>query len=116
GLWALRHAGHAEFETSFCPVHGATPRRKALEAVAIALHRQRYAKSPTLNFGRMPVGYRMSSANNARLVAAGKRFRGGPADALTRAPTRPPCRPSDRWTQSPPAKHGAAIAGLNGSR
>lgn len=30
-----------------------------------------------LNFGRMPAGYRKSSGNNARLVAAGRRFRGG---------------------------------------
>ena len=29
----------------------------------------------------MPVGHRMSSANNAKLVAAGKRFRGGPVSA-----------------------------------
>jgi len=28
----------------------------------------------------MPAGYRMSSGNNARLVAAGRRFRGSPTD------------------------------------
>src|SRR5262249_12975038 len=34
-------------------------------------------RSPTVNFGRMPLGYQMSSPNNARLVSRGKRFRGG---------------------------------------
>ena len=97
GLWALRRELGASFEVSFCPVRGETPWRKALEAVSIALHRQRYARSPTLNFGRMPAGYRMSSGNNARLVAAGKRFRGGPWDAVTdaQAPGEPPVGPLD---------------------
>jgi hypothetical protein len=78
GLWALRRSTQTAFEVEFCPVEADTPRRKGLEAVAIAVHRQRYGRSPTLNFGRMPAGYRMSSGNNARLVATGKRFRGGP--------------------------------------
>jgi hypothetical protein len=97
GLWALRCATGAAFEVSFCPVSDSAPWRKALEAVAIALHRQRYARSPTLNFGRMPAGYRMSSANNARLVAAGKRFRGGPWNDITnaQAPGQPPVGPLD---------------------
>jgi hypothetical protein len=34
-------------------------------------------QSPTVNFGRMPISYVMSSGNNANLVAVGKRFRGG---------------------------------------
>ena len=33
--------------------------------------------SPRWNFGRMPSGFRMSSANNAAIVAAGRRLRGG---------------------------------------
>jgi len=97
GLWALRRATGASFEVSFCPVKGTTPWRKALEAVAIAAHRQDYARSPTLNFGRMPPGYRMSSGNNAGLVAAGKRFRGGPHEGVTdaHAPGLPPIAPLD---------------------
>jgi hypothetical protein len=51
--------------------------RKGCEAVAIATYRQEHGHSPAVNFGRMPAGYRMSSGNNARLVAIGKRFRGG---------------------------------------
>jgi hypothetical protein len=80
GLWALLHSTGAAFEVGFCEVAGDTQWRKAVEAVAIALHRQRYGSSPTLNFGQMPAGYQMSSGNNARLIAACKRFRGGPSD------------------------------------
>jgi hypothetical protein len=58
------------------PVDGDSRLRKGLETLAIALYRQEHQCSPTVNFGRMPNGYRMSSGNNARLVAAGKRFRG----------------------------------------
>jgi len=95
GLWALRHRGDELLEVSFCPVEAATPWRKGLEAVAIALHRQDHGRSPTLSFGRMPAGYRMSSGNNARLVAAGRRFRGGPTDGLddSHAPGVPPIAP-----------------------
>ena len=43
----------------------------------------------------MPAGYRMSSGNNARLVAAGKRLRGGPTDELddSHASGLPPIAP-----------------------
>jgi hypothetical protein len=58
---------------------GTTQWRKTLEAVAITRYRLERGSSPTLNFGRMPVGYLMSSANNARLVLRGRRFRGGPS-------------------------------------
>lgn len=76
-LWALlQHTGEL-FEASVAPVVGTTPWRKGLEAVALSLYRQEHGRSPTVNFGRMPSGYRMSSANNAKLVAAGRRFRGG---------------------------------------
>jgi hypothetical protein len=50
-----------------------------MEALVIGLHRQEYGRSPTVNFGRMPAVYRMSSGNNVRLAGAGKRFRGGKA-------------------------------------
>ncbi len=76
-LWALRHATGCDFEVSVTPVEGPTAWRKGLECVAISLYRETYGQSPTIEFGRMPSGYRMSSSNNARLVAAGKRFRGG---------------------------------------
>lgn len=77
-LWALRHATGCDFEVSVAPIAGSTPWRKGLECVAISLYRQGHGASPTVNFGRMPAGYLMSSGNNARLVAANKRFRGGP--------------------------------------
>jgi hypothetical protein len=96
-LWALHQTARAPFEVAFCPVTGDTRWRKSLEAVAIALHRQRYGRSPTVNFGRMPPGYRMSSGNNARLVAAGKRFRGGSCKETTEAHRagQPPIGPLD---------------------
>lgn len=78
-LWALRHATGCDFEVSVTPVIGSTPWRKGLEALAIGLYRQEHGCSPTVEFGRMPSGYRSSSGNNARLVRLGKRFRGGPA-------------------------------------
>src|SRR5690242_51447 len=89
-LWALRYAitknednntnDWSTFEISVVPVEGDTPWRKGLECVAIGLYRQEHGCSPTVNWGRMPLGYRMSSGNNARLVAAGKRQRGRPTD------------------------------------
>ena len=75
-LWAIRQLTGAEYEVSVAPVAGTTPWRKGLEALAVALHRQEFRRSPTTNFGRMPVGFRRSSGNNSRLVQAGKRFRG----------------------------------------
>jgi hypothetical protein len=91
-LWALIRATRCEFEVSALPVLDDASWRKGLEAVAIALYRQECGRSPTVNFGRMPSGFRMSSGNTARLVAAGKRFRGGPsriADASHRAGIAP---------------------------
>ena len=90
-LWALRHLGH-EFEASFAVVVGGTPWRKGLECVVLADHRQQHGCSPTVNFGRMPSGYRMSSANNQKIVDAGRRFRGGPVPELelSHAPGIPP--------------------------
>jgi hypothetical protein len=76
-LWAMRHKDGCHFEVSISVVAGTTQWRKGMEAVAIALYRQQHGRSPAANFGRMPAGYRMSSCNNARLVATGKRSRGG---------------------------------------
>jgi hypothetical protein len=79
-LWALRHATGCDFECSVVPIEGSTPWRKGMEAVAIALYRQEFGQSPTIEFGRIMAGYRPSSGNNSRLAAVGKRFRGGPSD------------------------------------
>jgi len=80
-LWAQRQISGEDYEASTLAVAGEVPHRKAQEAVAIAIYRQEHGRSPTSSFGRMPLGYRMSSANNSRLVQAGRRFRGGPCDA-----------------------------------
>jgi hypothetical protein len=125
GLWALRQTSSTDFETSTCPVAGTTAWRKALEAVAIASYRQEHGTSPTLNFGRMPRGYRMSSGNNARLVAACRRFRGGPCDEPNEAhePGIAPLAPLDgdvtssrwcghRWSAWQPLNR-VCIAGLD---
>lgn len=77
-LWALRQATGEEFEVSAAAIDGTTSWRKGMEAVAIATYRQEHGGSPTVSFGRMRDGYRMSSANNAKVVAAGRRFPGGP--------------------------------------
>lgn len=94
GLWALLRHG-ARFEVSFACVEGPTMWRKGLEAVAIATYRQEHLRSPTLNFGRMPEGYAISSQNNAKLRATGRLLRGG---ATTEAlachhPSIPPAGP-----------------------
>lgn len=78
-LWAVLHEEPCAFEVSVADLGGDAARRKGLEALAISLYRQRTGRSPNLNFGRMPAGYVMSSGNNARLVVAGRRFRGGPS-------------------------------------
>jgi hypothetical protein len=77
-LWALRHQTGCDFEVAVAVVEGTPSRRLGLEALAIALERQERGYSPTVNFGRMPAGYRKSTGNTARLVAAGLRRRGGP--------------------------------------
>jgi hypothetical protein len=79
-LWALRQTPGVEYEVSVAPVPGTVQWRKGVEALAVALHRQEFGRSPTVNFGRMPVGFRKSSGNNKRLVEAGRRFRGGACD------------------------------------
>jgi hypothetical protein len=81
-LWALRHVGAGAFEVSVAPVAGPTPWRKGLEALTIARHRQEFGRSPAVQFGRMPLGYQASTGNDARLVAEGKRQRGGPSGAM----------------------------------
>ena len=99
-LWALVQLG-ATLEVSIAPVEGTTPWRKGLEAVVIALYRQRHRASPNVNFGRMPNGFRMSSGNNARLVASGKRYRGGGTSEVegSHCPSLPP---TGRFETVPP--------------
>src|SRR3954464_11347038 len=78
-LWAWIKRDGVELEASVAPGAADAVERKALEAVAIALHRREHGVSPRWSFGRMPAGYAMSSGNNARLVAAGNRHPGGGA-------------------------------------
>jgi hypothetical protein len=94
GLWALRHLSGCEFEASVVALAGTAPERKAAEAVAITAYRRTHGVSPTLNFGRFPAGYRVSSGNNARLVAAKARRRGGPdPEAIKPSASAPPLDP-----------------------
>lgn len=79
-LWALRQLHTLPFLVSVVPIEGSTVWHMGLGYVAISLYRQEHLCSPTVNFGCMPPGYRMSSANNSRLASAGKRFRGGFTD------------------------------------
>jgi hypothetical protein len=82
-LWALRQSHGCDYEASVAVASEiSTPSRKGLECVAIARHRQTFARSPTFNFGRMPLGFSKSTGNNRALVAAGKRRRGAPTDAV----------------------------------
>lgn len=89
-LWALRHRDGCDFEVAVIEVPSTVPQRKALEAAAITLYRLGSGRSPAASFGRMPAGYRISSGNNARLAAAGRRFRGGPDPAVPAGPASVP--------------------------
>jgi hypothetical protein len=71
-LWPLVQEG-GTLEVSVAPVDGPKPRRLGLECVVIALYRQQHGCSPTVSFGRMPHGYRISSGNNARSATARRR-------------------------------------------
>ena len=105
-LWALRQQSNVEFEVSVFEVNDSTQKRKGLEALAVALHRQQFGKSPSINFGRMPRGFCKSSANTSGLRIKGKRFRGGQCDSIKQyhATGIPPVGPitsdnphSSRW-------------------
>jgi hypothetical protein len=102
-LWALLHGGGVPFEVSVAVVQGTDPWRKGLEALAISLYRHEHGRSPTINFGRMPPGYRASSSNDTRLARLGKRFRGGPCEDRdeSHAPGLPPAGPLDGDPQGP---------------
>ncbi len=80
-LWALRQSQGCDYEASVAVAPELSTRsRKGLECVAIARHRQTFARSPTFNFGRMPLGYSKSTGNTRALAEAGKRRRGVPTD------------------------------------
>jgi hypothetical protein len=78
-LWAWRQViPHAPLEVSVAPLPELPlVLRLGLECLALARYRQHGHGSPLCQFGRMPTGYAPSSGNDARLVVAGKRIRGG---------------------------------------
>jgi hypothetical protein len=80
-LWAMRDREGCDFEASVLPVAADAQIRKGLEALAVSLYRVEVGESPAANFGRISPGYRKSTGNNARLVAAGQRVRGGAESA-----------------------------------
>ena len=122
-LWALRHRDGAEFEASTTPVDGDKVERLAMEAVAISSHRIEHGHSPLANFGGRIAGYRLSSANNAALVAAGRRFRGGPDPLGEQSDSAPVSGPIDgqvtainwlglTWSSWAPAEAAALPSGV----
>jgi hypothetical protein len=102
GLWAIRHRDGVDFEASFAVVPGDRIERLGREALAIGAVRVATGTSPSLNFGGMPSGYRKSTGNNSRLLAAGQRRRGGPDRAspgsTATAPVAGPLRSSPTAT------------------
>ena len=77
GLWALLQDRRIPFEVSTMQLPGVDVAiRKGQESLEVSLHRQEHGVSPTINFGRMPLGFSRSSHNNAKLQLAGKVFRG----------------------------------------
>ena len=82
GLWALLQDRQTPFKVSVMPLPGVeVAARKGQESLAVSLHRQEHGVSPTINFGRMPLGFTRSSHNNAKLQLAGKVFRGDRSQA-----------------------------------
>lgn len=90
GFWALLQDEGCDFEVSVAEVTGGVVTRKGLESLVISTHRVEHARSPTLNFGRMPDGWTKSSGNNAKLIARGRRVRGGHDSSAIRVPDAPP--------------------------
>ena len=114
-LWALRHGSGCEFEASVVPGPGSVVERKALEAVAITLYRIEAGHSPPANFGRIPSGYRCSTGNSTKLVAVGRRARGGP-DPAGCAPVAPQRSGSQAtWVETPKRVTGWAGRGAPGN-
>jgi hypothetical protein len=84
-LWAYQYETHHHLEVSFAVITGGVQVRRMYEATVISQLRKQHQKSPLASFGRMPNGWVKSSANNGRLVAAGKRFHGFKDDSATRS-------------------------------
>lgn len=95
-LWSLRDRDGVDFEVSTVVIDSTKVERLALEAVAVTLHRVEHGRSPVANFGGRIAGYRISSGNNASLVAAGKRLRGGRDPLAEASPSAPIPGPLDR--------------------
>jgi hypothetical protein len=122
GLWALRHRDACDFEVSTLVLDGDRPYILGMEALAITLQRLAMGASPEISFGGMPAGYLKSSQNNARVVATGKRFRGGPDPTVgSPTPSRPVPGPIDgspvaadwvglAWSLWMPATDAAALS------
>lgn len=91
GIWALRQLGHT-VEVSVAAVPGDGAMRLGREAVVISQHRTEFGQSPTLNFGRMPAGYAMSTARRGGV-------RSGPCEGLQscHAPGHRLQRELERW-------------------
>jgi hypothetical protein len=124
GLWALLRTPGCAFEVSTAVYEGSVHMRKGLEALEISRLRIEQGCSPTLNFGRMPDGWRKSTGNNRRLIETGKRLRGAPDPTQLRTSEAPPPGTLDgdpfaddwldlswsRWSSSPaPSRTGVGL-------
>lgn len=83
GLWALKQEMNCEFEVSVLSLDCSDSRRKAIEALVISDHRQTFQCSPTINFSRMPRGWKKSSGVSTKLKREGKEERGGRCSEIT---------------------------------
>jgi len=109
GLWALLQDRQTPFEVSVMPLPGVDVAvRKGQESLAISLHRQEHGVSPTINFGRVPLGFTRSSHNNSRLQLAGKVFRGDRSTTLPQDYHRPGIPPQGALDDN---CHGASWCG-----
>jgi hypothetical protein len=95
-LWALNHQTGDDFEVSVVPVAGSTPWRKGLEALAIALYRQRHSRSPTIEFGRMPVSIAPRRPTTGACLRQGE----SSVEDYARRPTLTMSRGWRRWDRS----------------
>ena len=114
-LWAMRHANPCSFEVSVVEVDTEPSWRKGLEALAISLYGQRWHESPTVNFGRMPAGYR--DVERTQRAARGGRaasFAAGPRQNRWRTTNRA-CRRRDLSMMTSTGDTGAVTNGATGS-
>jgi hypothetical protein len=96
GLWELRQQTGEEFEVSVAPVMGSTSWRKGLVALVIARYRQEHHRSPTVQFGRMPIEYQPASSDSQQLMEAAGTYRGERTwQDASATPSIPPAGPFD---------------------